>query len=465
MIKIIKYIVLILFVFAQLITFSQQSSDTDSNIEKNETRVDTENDSVFTELTNLLLQATQENDTSLQLVLLERKCRHYYYLSQIDSLIKTAEELKQLAMHTNDTYALAMSNVYISEAYSINLLYDKAINFLDIAYDNLEKDKSNEKRIFIAKSNVLNSFANIYLNMGKPEEAIKKLKQEVNNTKELKEISEIVTYQYINFSNIATAYTLLNYDSAEYYAFKSIDLKPAKLDDEKIMISNYLVLGKVYKERELFSKALNYYNMAMQIGGNAGDNLNLVEFYSDLVDLYETMGRQDSAIIYDNKLKELEISSLQRKYNSLQMIINKTDDSNLQERSYLLLYISIFLVLLGFFIFFFMFRKKRFTKKDTSSPELYNSLIGLIKNNDPAFMFTFEKVYPNFSSYLLKINPQLSKSEIEFCALLKLNLSSKEIANYKFIEPRTVQNKKYRLRKRLNIPSSIDIYIWFSPIE
>lgn len=465
MIKIIKYIVLILFVFAQLITFSQQSSDIDSNFENNEIRVDTENDTVFTELTNLLLQATQENDTSLQLVLLERKCRYYYYLNQIDSLIKTAEELKQLAMHTNDTYALAMSNVYTSEAYSINLLYDKAINFLDIAYDNLEKDKSNEKRIFIARSNVLNSFANIYLNMGKPEEAIKKLKQEVNNTKELKEISEIVTYQYINFSNIATAYTLLNYDSAEYYALKSIDLKPAKLDDEKIMISNYRVLGKVYKERELFSKALSYYNMAMQIGGNAGKNLNLVEFYSDLVDLYEKMGRHDSAIIYDNKLKELEISSLQRKYNSLQMIINKTDDSKLQDRSYLLLYISIFLAALGFFVFFFIFRKKRFAKKDIASPELYNSLIGLIKNNDPAFMFTFEKVYPNFSSYLLKINPQLSKSEIEFCALLKLNLSSKEIANYKFIEPRTVQNKKYRLRKRLNIPSSIDIYVWFSPIE
>ncbi|MFC3157400.1 helix-turn-helix transcriptional regulator [Chryseobacterium arachidis] len=53
---------------------------------------------------------------------------------------------------------------------------------------------------------------------------------------------------------------------------------------------------------------------------------------------------------------------------------------------------------------------------------------------------------------------------MEFCALLKLKLTTKEIAKYTFIETRTVQNKKYRLRKKLEIPQSVDIYNWIDGI-
>ena len=38
-------------------------------------------------------------------------------------------------------------------------------------------------------------------------------------------------------------------------------------------------------------------------------------------------------------------------------------------------------------------------------------------------------LYPNFVSDLQNINPDLKRSELMFCAMLKLNFSSKEIAN------------------------------------
>ncbi|WP_294296360.1 LuxR C-terminal-related transcriptional regulator [uncultured Chryseobacterium sp.] len=79
-------------------------------------------------------------------------------------------------------------------------------------------------------------------------------------------------------------------------------------------------------------------------------------------------------------------------------------------------------------------------------------------------MFAFESLFPEFSEKLLKINPELQQSEIEFCALLKLKLTTKEIAKYTFIETRTVQNKKYRLRKKLEIPHQVDIYHWIDSI-
>lgn len=76
-------------------------------------------------------------------------------------------------------------------------------------------------------------------------------------------------------------------------------------------------------------------------------------------------------------------------------------------------------------------------------------------------MANFVEAFPDFSQKLLSINPKLVQSEIEFCALLKLKIHTKDISVYKNIEVKTVRNKKYLIRKKLNIPDGIDIYQWF----
>ena len=95
---------------------------------------------------------------------------------------------------------------------------------------------------------------------------------------------------------------------------------------------------------------------------------------------------------------------------------------------------------------------------------IYNEVIELVKKDDPAFMVSFNDAFPHFTNNLLKINHNLAKGEVEFCALLKLNLTTKQIAQYKVLQPRTVQNKKYQIRKKLNIPNNIDIYNWIHGI-
>ena len=88
----------------------------------------------------------------------------------------------------------------------------------------------------------------------------------------------------------------------------------------------------------------------------------------------------------------------------------------------------------------------------------------MIKKDDSSFIYTFEKIYPDFSKKLLAVCPQLVQTEVEFCALLKMKLSTKQIAQLTFIETRTVQNKKHRIRKKLNLPADVDIYHWFDTI-
>lgn len=63
----------------------------------------------------------------------------------------------------------------------------------------------------------------------------------------------------------------------------------------------------------------------------------------------------------------------------------------------------------------------------------------------------FEEVHPQFFSELQSRFPQLSTSDLRLLALLKLNLSSKEIANILNISPDSVKKSRYRLRKKMEL--------------
>ncbi|MGM5631600.1 hypothetical protein O2K51_11920 [Apibacter raozihei] len=87
-------------------------------------------------------------------------------------------------------------------------------------------------------------------------------------------------------------------------------------------------------------------------------------------------------------------------------------------------------------------------------------LIQLAINNDSSFFSTFSEVYPSFFSGLLKLDPDLSVAELEFCAYTKLGFSIKEIATYKYISIRAVEARKYRIRKKLNFATGKELNAW-----
>lgn len=105
--------------------------------------------------------------------------------------------------------------------------------------------------------------------------------------------------------------------------------------------------------------------------------------------------------------------------------------------------------------------------EDKHSPaklEELKEIVQLAVNNNPAFLIKFTEFDPEFNKKLLKIAPNLVASEMEFCALLRLNFETKEIARYTKTSVRAAEGKKYRIRKKLNIPSDQDINIWMSQI-
>jgi tetratricopeptide (TPR) repeat protein/DNA-binding CsgD family transcriptional regulator len=72
----------------------------------------------------------------------------------------------------------------------------------------------------------------------------------------------------------------------------------------------------------------------------------------------------------------------------------------------------------------------------------------------------FRLLHPQFINQLKTDYPQLTQNDLEFCSLIKMNLSTKEIAQLLRITVESVFTKKYRILKKLNLNKETDLNTW-----
>lgn len=81
------------------------------------------------------------------------------------------------------------------------------------------------------------------------------------------------------------------------------------------------------------------------------------------------------------------------------------------------------------------------------------------------FELRFANIYESFYQNLSQKHPELSTYDKRICALIKLNLTSKEIADISGISLKSVENTRTRLRKKLNLThKKIDLNRYISKI-
>ena len=73
------------------------------------------------------------------------------------------------------------------------------------------------------------------------------------------------------------------------------------------------------------------------------------------------------------------------------------------------------------------------------------------------FEIRFTQVHESFYTKLDQEFPDLTKTERKLCALLKLGMSSKEIATITMIRPESVDTARSRLRKKLGLTGEDDL--------
>jgi hypothetical protein len=74
------------------------------------------------------------------------------------------------------------------------------------------------------------------------------------------------------------------------------------------------------------------------------------------------------------------------------------------------------------------------------------------------FALYFDEVHNNYLTTLKTKFPQLSPTDLKLCAYLRLNLSSKEIAQLLNISLKGVEVSRYRLRKKLGLATEVNLH-------
>ncbi|MFP3597082.1 tetratricopeptide repeat protein [Chryseobacterium sp. SIMBA_029] len=295
----------------------------------------------------------------------------------------------------------------------------------------------------------------------------------------------------ILLAKATTAIGLLNKvkgkkDSADYYMNQSAKQLPEKFTE--ISKTPYLFkhLTSLYLSQGQFSKAKKCVDLYTE-------NSKKTKILSDIKSAYELNAevseKTDSgkqAYRYLKEYVQLNDSINQIDKNNINTIFNK----NLQEKNKRItaeikysrdLLIVIILTTLALSVGSYFIKKHLREKNDEKKMSLikkefeitalaskiniaFEEVVSLAKNNSPNFLTRFREVYPDFCEKLIEIYPEIQNSELTFCAYLRLGFSTKEIANSIFVTPKTVQMRKYRLRKKLNISSDKDIYIWMNNV-
>jgi tetratricopeptide (TPR) repeat protein len=109
---------------------------------------------------------------------------------------------------------------------------------------------------------------------------------------------------------------------------------------------------------------------------------------------------------------------------------------------------------------------------ETTSPEGNKVILGIISDfkrisrssNWNEFELLFQKVHKSFYEKLNENFPDLTANERKLCAFLKLNMSSKDIANITFQSEEALKKARQRLRQKLGIDRDTNLVVFLQNI-
>ncbi|WP_165395187.1 tetratricopeptide repeat protein [Flagellimonas allohymeniacidonis] len=379
-------------------------------------------------------------------------------------LFKGLEAFKELD-HTN---WLAITYMEIGSAYYHLKDYEKALENYQSSLDQSHKMKRDD---FVAAN--YGNIGAVLMEQGRYDEALEY--QFKSNDLSVKRGS--INNQIISFNDIGSTYFL----KADYPKSVTYFTKAIQLADSIGSIDN---LADAFKERaEVYETMGNSYAALQDF--KAYQNLNDSIFnetksrqIEELKTQYETEKKEQQIVLQDREITVLEqkaeISNLQKILLAGLLVIsfigfygirqkmkrNRLEkekvDAELAFKKKELTTHALHLakkneVLEG------LKQKAKELKETEESKNGYQQLIRTIDfdlqddNNWENFSRYFEEVHKDFNSNVKSKYPQVTSNELRLLALLKMNLSSKEIANILNISPEGIKKARYRLRKKLDI--------------
>lgn len=467
------FTILTIFFFGAEMLFSQETPAKKDLLERaveNNTLFYTNPEEAFQKAAIILNKAQSEKIQDAEMYAITTQCFYYEANNNFEELLITAKLLFQKATSYQNPVFQTYAKLFLFNAYAFNELDDKAFEELKQG-EKIIKNVDNQEAITIsAKINLYLTFANYYSLKSDYENQLKYYKLSAHENEKFTDENYKKNFRFLDYSNRASAYFNLNMlDSSEYYIRQSFSVDSG-YNRNDIRFTNFLILGQVALKKTDYENALIYFKEAEKIKGYK-NHLNNLAFYDNFIETYKKLGDSVKAKEYQIERDSLKLDISENQNKSLHNLLDEQGKNTWGEYIFIL---AFFLAVMAI-IMFIVIRKNRtlakqekiskeYLKENTESKngENYSKLLEMLKKNNPAFMPYFLEVFPDFTSKIFKINPNIIQSDIEFCALLKLKIPTNDIARYKCITLKSVQNKKYYIRKKLNIPKGVDIYNWFS---
>ncbi|WP_165585103.1 helix-turn-helix transcriptional regulator [Chryseobacterium sp. FH2] len=149
-------------------------------------------------------------------------------------------------------------------------------------------------------------------------------------------------------------------------------------------------------------------------------------------------------------------------------ILRSSGDSNLY-LGYLRVTAVLAIGLLFYYIADFWFKNKRAPEESLKIVQNENNTVvelvdifESINRRDNSFMPLFLATNLIFVNKIREICPKINETELEVCALIKLGLTTKEIAIATNSTYKAIESIKYRLRKKMNLESSVNLMLFFN---
>ncbi|MCU7615810.1 tetratricopeptide repeat protein [Chryseobacterium sp. PBS4-4] len=287
------------------------------------------------------------------------------------------------------------------------------------------------------------------------------------------------------YINLANAYTNnKKFDSAQYY-FDKVLVIANKTHNEYNIYKSLNGLGWLYLGKKDYKTAIEYFDKAYILTKKNKDPYTLKAIYIGLQRSYngldDLVNKEKYLLKYNNLNDSLSTAERKSLQTSVKEIERKKDEdfTNTKTKFYIIFCLSALVIFICLYFVLRYFKNYQREKLDKFSKEetilekesklsqleskinnAFEEVLELAKNDDPAFLARFKEVYPEFYNKLTSSYPDLTISQLRFCAMLRLNFSTKEIAHYHHTTVRGVQTKKTRLRKQLNLPSEEDLNKW-----
>lgn len=379
---------------------------------------------------------------------------------------------------------LAHSNIYISDAYFNLKQFDKAIEHLQIADELYDKDNNLRSKAIVASR-----MGDIYMADEKYDLAILKFKQA------LQVFSELDNYIWtvIENLNLAQAYKNVgNLKQAIASAEKAL-LKSKENNYSQYLVQLHELLASIFYETGEIDKAYNYRQRLNVISDSIQDVNDNVQF-ANLQFSVETLKHRLETERLTNEIQKRNILRnylivifilvisvftlvigrfrLKRKQEHIWHIqqeeiaalqLREKEDENvklnreLELRNRELTSKTMGIVKNSEFISEIVKELQELEIIKKENREKVQRIIDRLKHNQKEdgwdeFEIRFEKVHKDFNQKLAELHPSLTPNERRLCALLRLNMTTKEISSITYQSSKSIDVARSRLRKKMKLP-------------